>query len=777
MLNALKRKDLWPCVLILLSGFFVFRDILVGGHLLFGVDFFQIHLSTKQFLFSEIATHHTIPLWNPYIFSGMPFWAHFESTIFYPLGILFWVMAPEKAYGYTMFLHLVLSGMAMYLLARSFHFTLFGAFVASTVYLLNGFVMATLYDGQMFRIQSYLWIPVILFFLNRALRLKRSPFLHISLAGLFWGIQILAGAPQDAFYTFLAAMIFWLACLVFSHERRKDIPFGLGSVFLFFAIGLGVAAVQVVPAAEFVSVSVRAALDRYELMTLGSYPPEGLITALLPHFFGNYTQGSFWVSGTPWSIPLYNLYVGVFSMVALLFLFFRRPEDKAIIVFSASLALFALVLALGKHTPLYKIVVLIPGFGSLRAPSKILVLWAFAFSLLAGKGMDGLVHESKAVLLRRGAYLVSLLIVLALLDCLFRLDPSFVLKIFSPFVLDEAIPSKLTEARDIMASEFHRLTLLTGAVAFLIFLHIRNKLRMGLFAVLLCGILLLDLGYVNRGAVRHSDELYEWAAGAKEKLGAALGHDDSVFRVGSFPSGFGANFEMYLGYQTVGGYSPLCIHRYYEYINHYRFYGQPAPQGWSVFFYDLYGNRILMDLLNVKYEISHAEKSYALRQGYLPRAFWVPDCKILPREAILDHLRSPHFDPTRTVLLEKDDSPPDPSATPAPSSQKTHAQVNMIAYRPDRIVLETTSSESGFLFLSEVFYPGWKAYVDGKRQKILRGNYLFRTLELPSGTHRVTVVFEPASIKIGVAVTLLTLLVVFCMLWGYFRRKISRPVL
>jgi len=82
------------------------------------------HLSTKQFLLREIATHHAIPLWNPYVFSGMPFWAHFESTILHPLDILFWIMPPEKAYGHTMFLHFVLSGLLMYLLARSFHFTL-----------------------------------------------------------------------------------------------------------------------------------------------------------------------------------------------------------------------------------------------------------------------------------------------------------------------------------------------------------------------------------------------------------------------------------------------------------------------------------------------------------------------------------------------------------------------------------------------------------------------------------------------------------------------------
>ena len=73
----------------------------------------------------------------------------------------------------------------------------------------------------------------------------------------------------------------------------------------------------------------------------------------------------------------------------------------------------------------------------------------------------------------------------------------------------------------------------------------------------------------------------------------------------AFHYGMGANIEMYLGYQTVNGYNPLFLSRYYQYINYYRFYKKPVPEGWIVFFYDIFENGVLMDLLNVKYEISH----------------------------------------------------------------------------------------------------------------------------------------------------------------------------
>ncbi|MFH1954294.1 MAG: hypothetical protein ABIL06_22090, partial [Pseudomonadota bacterium] len=320
---SITRKDLVPCSLLVILPLFLFRDILFGGHTLFGADFVQIHLHTKQFLYTEMANHGSIPSWNPFIFSGIPFWAHFESTVFYPLGVLFWIMPPEKAYGYTMFMHLVLAGLFMYLLARSFRFSRPGAFVAAVIYTFNGFILATLYDGQLYRIQTYTWIPLIIYFLNRALTLQTRLF-NATMAGMIWGIQILAGAPQDAFYTLLGAMIF-LGCDLL--QTLKDLHRSLSTLaiaLLLFAVGLGVAAIQLVPASEFVRLSVRAALNSYDLVTLGSYPPEGVITALLPHFFGDYGKETFWVSGLPWSIPLYNLYVGIPSIMLLFFISYRH---------------------------------------------------------------------------------------------------------------------------------------------------------------------------------------------------------------------------------------------------------------------------------------------------------------------------------------------------------------------------------------------------------------------------------------------------------------------
>ena len=164
--NSISYRVKWDLLCaLLLTAFciFLFWKTIFEGHLLFGSDFVGFYQGMKQFLYDQVHDHGSIPYWNPYIFGGMPFWAHLESTIFYPLDFLFWFMAPETAFGYTMFIHIMLAALFMYALLRSLGTGPSGSFVGAAVFTGNGFIMATLYDGQMFRVQAYIWLPLIIF--------------------------------------------------------------------------------------------------------------------------------------------------------------------------------------------------------------------------------------------------------------------------------------------------------------------------------------------------------------------------------------------------------------------------------------------------------------------------------------------------------------------------------------------------------------------------------------------------------------------------------------
>jgi hypothetical protein len=344
---------------------------------------------------------------------------------------------------------------------------------------------------------------------------------------------------------------------------------------------------------------------------------------------------------------------------------------------------------------------------------------------------------------------------LVVLDTWFHIDRSIALKFFSPFILDEAIPDRMVGASNIICSELHRLVLFSTLILVTILFMIRGALRPKLGAALLCALLLADVSYANRGAVQHTDNFYHWVAQIKHDFDMNLGKDHDIYRVGSYD--LVPNIEMYLGYQTVGGYNPLFLHRFYEYINQY-FKGL-LPEAWVWFSYRSCEDSILMDLLNVKYEISYATREYAVRKTCLPRTFIVPDYKVLKKKEVLDYLIRSDFDPTHVVLLEEGVDLCDLAEHPSQESSKP-GLAKIVSYRPDQIVVSTNSSTPGYLFLSEMFYPGWKAFVDDQPKRILRGNYLFRVVQLPEGQHVVRFVFDPLSIKIGIGITILTLFVI-----------------
>ena len=765
MSHLLNKKEL--LALATLCGFclYLFRDIIIGGHHLIGMDFVQFYLPMKKFFYDEIHMHRSIPFWNPNIFGGMPFWAHFESTIFYPLGFLFWVIPPLKAYDVTMFLHFVLAGIFMYALSRRVGLQKGGSFVASAIFTCNGFVMALLYLGHMSPVQSYIWLPAVIGFLYQALTTQR-PYTYAVLAGSFWGAQILAGAPQDAFYTFIASMLF-LAWHLGPHGKSgKTFLRVFLIILLFFSTGTALASVQLVPAFELITQSVRASLNTYEMVTKASYPPEGLITVLLPHFFGNYADNSFWVANVPWSIPHQNLYVGILPLMLLPFLSLRQGNNRRFWAFAGSLALLSLLLAMGKNTPLYQLIYYVPGFDKFRAPSKIIVLWVFALALLAGKGMDGLMERSRNGPSRRWVILFIPVAALVILDLFFTVRPSFLLRFFSFLILPDAVPSKMGLAKDLIGTEFHRLTVFSLLSSLLIFLTLRGLWNRSAGLACLCALLMLDLGYVNGGGVRHDDRIYARMDRVKICLDETIGKDEEPFRLGSYPFPFGPNFEMSLGYQSVGGFTALFPTRTYEYLNEYA--DHKLPQGWVSFSYGVTENHVFMDLFNVKYEVSHGSKTIVRRETYLPRAFLIPEARLTSKEGALAALKAPGFNPYNVMFLEEGERFHSPLGD-RPRGISSKEKPVILSYRPDRIVIKTSSEGDGYLFLSEVFYPGWKAFVDDRPIPILRSNYLFRAIAVPGGNHTVTFVFDPLSIKVGSALSLFALLILTTFLVLSFR--------
>ena len=130
-------------------------------------------------------------------------------------------------------------------------------------------------------------------------------------------------------------------------------------------------------------------------------------------------------------------------------------------------------------------------------------------------------------------------------------------------------------------------------------------------------------------------------------------------------------------------------------------------------------------------------------------------------QAALDRLLSPSFDPRREVILEA----PLASVGSAPASDPpTSARVAVVS--PTHVEVEAELPRPGILVLSESWFPGWVASVDGAPAEILHADYVLRGVALPAGPHRVRFEYRPVSVRIGAGLTLLGVCSVLGLVWS-----------
>jgi len=141
----------------------------------------------------------------------------------------------------------------------------------------------------------------------------------------------------------------------------------------------------------------------------------------------------------------------------------------------------------------------------------------------------------------------------------------------------------------------------------------------------------------------------------------------------------------------------------------------------------------------------------------LPRAYVASRVEIRPEiDRALDRLRDPSFDPWRSVILEEGSAPAGTDAQDAAGDRIVEARI--AEESPNRIVVESSSSRAGYLVLTDTFYPGWVATVDGDEASIVRANVMFRAVPVPAGSHRVAFVYAPSTVRSGLMVTAAALL-------------------
>ena len=133
-------------------------------------------------------------------------------------------------------------------------------------------------------------------------------------------------------------------------------------------------------------------------------------------------------------------------------------------------------------------------------------------------------------------------------------------------------------------------------------------------------------------------------------------------------------------------------------------------------------------------------------QQVLPRAFVVHQAEIVADEtAALARLADDDFDPARQVILDQ--------GTPLNESE-ARSSTKVLAYGPQKIRIQVKTDAPAYLVLSDAYYPGWTARVDGQPAPIRRADLYFRAVRLGGGVHEVAFLYHPQSARWGLQASL-----------------------
>ena len=140
-----KKWEFFYVGLFILTILLYFGKVLGSKGTLFGMDFVLQFYPWKKFIFDQIWSNGTLPFWNPYLFSGIPFVTNMQASMFYPLGFLYYLFPPQSAYLYSTILHFILGIFFMYVFMRTLSISKEGSVVSALIFGFNGFFLGHVY--------------------------------------------------------------------------------------------------------------------------------------------------------------------------------------------------------------------------------------------------------------------------------------------------------------------------------------------------------------------------------------------------------------------------------------------------------------------------------------------------------------------------------------------------------------------------------------------------------------------------------------------------------
>ena len=670
--------------------------------------------------------------------------------VFYPPSVIFLLNDFYLAFNaYFLFHHLVLMG-SVYAICRYWGRSIPACLAASLTALYGGYFLslASVYN----HFQSAVWFPLILMMWQKFMvggKLK-----CFCGAVVFLAFQVLGGGPENAIFSVLVVYAHSLY-MVKDEEKIKGFRQISQAVLALVMAALALSALQWLPTYHLLKEIGRGGGLPFTTTTIWSLEPGALLDLFLPENFTRFLERA----GGRFDYFLHSFYMGIVPLFVLSGCLLVGREQKSIrfwlMVFGGGV-----FFALGEFNPFYVLFYeWVPLFDMFRYPQKFFFLCAYALTFLTGWGLDRFVylisHKKTELKKLMFALLVTAMVVAGMFG--------------------------VYADRGGLESLMILLVLATGIFA----LHLKKINRPGFYSLLLI-LMVMDLMGKNSMLVPLIDrEFYTDPPPLAKRLG---GTSDS-FRVYSGMlmekpghkkiSSSSTNHPNKIDLQTPplqlehSEYNPLSVQlaaRDQVYPNIGAIYGLAYVEGegtmelkesllWRSLFIssDIPQKKRMLKRSNVKYWVTEdfeqlpseqyprGIKKVNVFEDVLPRAFLVGNSAQVPKEDILNIYYDAAFNPLRQVLLTK--------TVEMKKAKNFSGTVEKIEYSPNKVSLETSQNEEGFLVLLDTYFPGWKVAVDGKPEGIYRANYFYRGVRLTPGSHRIEFSYEPVGLKTGIVIS------------------------
>jgi hypothetical protein len=782
--------------IIYLSLLLFFHSIIFDGKTYQSADTTASH--SWETLLKDAQADGIYPLWNPYIFCGMPGYAsltfslprtyEFTTYAWGQVRLLLGYIFLEQKVGVWLLFYLVY-GIGVYLFVfyklKNKPIALITALMATYA----TYVAILIMIGHVTKIAVLAWFPYV-FVIVEKLREKFSVFYAILLT-IIVRLMIEPGHVQFIFYIYLALgtyLLFLFIRAFIKKENWKGILFSGTSLICATIIAFLMGADQHLSTIEYNPYSMRGSnpithtsstsqtktieggLD-YDYATSWSFSPGEIMTFFIPSWygFGQLPYQGPLTGNQPQRMNFYwgpqpfvdgPQYMGVIVVVLAIIGFIRNRKDP-FIQFMGAAIIFALLISFGKEFSLvYDLMYrYFPMFNKFRLPLLILMLVQFFTPILAGYGILSLISEQNKKISplqdKRWKYVFG------------GLAAGILAALIGKGVLKEiyGIFFPLQEVGKMLARSYGQLNpavlgmiydfifsavvtdILIGCILLLmvfgtLYYYRKGKIQFSILVVILIVAVLFDLWRVASKPSEPRDQQESIQAMAAPDFVKALQQDTTTFRVLKIQDGQPV-YDNSLAYWRISnayGYQGAKMRIYQDMVD---------VAG--------LGNPLTWQLMNIKYLITNRDESsvglmqiynspetkvYAFR-SWLPRVFFVNRCEVSDGLSTLNKIAARSFDPRDIAYLSENiKTKIDPPLQ--------GAEATLVHYGIQDLEVRATATGNNLLFLSEAYYPkGWTSFIDGNEVEILQLDYLFRGVIIPQGTHTLTMKFEPASFSTG----------------------------